>query len=185
MQTGLPSHSDLMVSFFHYAARLLAQGDRASLKMMGVEADDVRAMEQLTVTQLHRLGELSAHFIDFRVSRPCLRRVLKRLANEQAETALQDRLLRAGAALPLMNHYFGFNSADCTSRRQVLRVAAQAGRPRVLTDEEFDELVKAWRATEELTDERERLLALHERTGLSLEVIWPVVQEWQAELGTP
>ena len=180
MSAHINTHSELIFNVLRYATRTLQQGDESALLLMGFEPEDVRAMEDLTVKHLQRLSELGAHFMDFRIDHDSLQKVVERLKDERGIDNLKDALLRAGAPLDLMHHYWGMTSRDCSARRRVLGVVTPVGRPLRLSDEALEQLWHTWVGLDAIEDERERHLELARRSGHSLTVIWPVVLGWQA-----
>lgn len=180
MSGRINSHSELIFNVLRYATSLLEAGDESALLLMGFDPVEVRAMETLTVKHLQRLSELATHFMDFRVDHDVFRRVLARLTAERKVEQLQDALLRAGAPLAMMHQYWGMTTHDCASRRRILGIETQIGRPQRLSDEELERLWHLWAELADVEDERERYLELAERSGQSLTLLWPVVEGWKA-----
>lgn len=174
------SHSELVFNILSYATRTLEDGDESLLLLMGFLPEEVRAIEKLSLRHLKRLSELGTHFMDFRVDHPCLARVIATLERDTQRDALRDALLRAGAPSAMMAHYWGMTTTDCAIRRRVLGIDTPAGRPPKADEEMLEALWTAWRETEHLDDECHRYLEMAEKTGASLAVIWPVVEEWKA-----
>jgi len=180
MSARINTHSELVFNVLRYATRMLQQGDESALLLMGFEAEDVRAVEGLTVKHLQRMSELGASFMDFRIDHGALRKVVLRLKDERSIEELKDELLLAGAPQALMHHYWGMTSRDCSARRRVLGVVTSIGRPRRLPEEALEQLWHLWAALDSIDDERERYLELARRSGHSLAAIWPVVEGWKA-----
>ena len=95
MSARINTHSELIFNVLRYATRMLQQGDESALLLMGFEPEDVRAVEALTVKHLQRLSELGAGFMDFRIDRDSLHRVVDRLRDERGIEELTDELLDA------------------------------------------------------------------------------------------
>jgi hypothetical protein len=179
MSGRINSHSELVFNVLRYATSMLEKGDESALLLMGFEAEEVRALECLTVKHLQRLGELGTHFMDFRVDHDCFRKLVERLTGERRIEHLQDALLLAGAPLAMMHRYWGMTTQDCASRRRVLGIETPIGRPQRLSDAELEQLWHDWSDLDEVDDERERYLKLAERSGHALAAIWPVVEAWK------
>lgn len=180
--TGRASeHGELIFHVLRYATRLLAEGDESSLLVMGFTPDQIRAIESLTLGSLHRVGQLSSHFMDFRVDPACFERVMRRIDQEKADEALKDDLLRAGAPIRMMHHFWGMTSRDCAERRRVLGVEAPIGRPAQADDAALERLWHLWQEVSGIPDERRRYLELANRSDLSLSVIWIAVEEWKGD----
>lgn len=183
MSGRINGHSEFVFNVLRYATSMLEKGDESALLLMGFEAEEVRAMESLTVKHLQRLGELGTHFMDFRVDHDCLKKLVDRLTGERGIEDLQDALLVAGAPLAMMHRYWGMTAHDCASRRRVLSIGTPIGRPQRLSDPELEQLWHLWSELDEIEDERRRYLKLAERSGHPLAVIWPVVESWKTLRG--
>lgn len=181
MSGRINEHGELIFDVLRYATRLLAAGDESGLLMMGFTPEQIRSLETLSVKSLQRVAELSAHFLDFRIDAVCFERVIRRIEREREEEALKDDLLRAGAPIRLMHHFWGMTSRDCAERRRVLGIDAPVGRPAQADDVALERLWHLWQETASIADERMRYLELARRSELSLSVIWLAVEEWQGE----
>ena len=176
------AHGELVFDVLRYATRMLAQGDESTLRIMGFTPEQIQTIERLSLKSLQRIGELGAHFLDFRIDAACFDRVVRRIEQEKADETLKDALLRAGAPIRMMHHFWGMTSRDCAERRRVLNVEVPIGRPAQADEAALEHLWRLWQATEEVTDERQRFLQLAEATGLPLTVIWTAVEEWQDDV---
>ncbi len=183
MSARITEHGQLIFDVLRYATRMLADGDESALMLMGFTPDQIRSMEGLTLRSLQRVGELSAHFLDFRIDPACFERVMRRIEQEKENRALQDELLHAGAPIRMMHYFWGLTSRDCAERRRVLGVEAPIGRPTQADEQALERLWHLWQDTEDIADERRRYLDLAERSELPLSVIWTAVEEWKG-LGT-
>lgn len=179
MSGRISEHGELVFDVLRYATRRLAEGDESGLMVMGFTPDQIRALESLTLKSLQRVGELSAHFLDFRIDPVCFERVIRRIEQERADEALKDDLLRAGAPIRMMHYFWGMTSRDCAERRRVLGVEAPIGRPAQADEAELERLWHLWQETTAVADERRRYLDLAQRSGLPLSVIWIAVEEWK------
>jgi hypothetical protein len=177
----LSAHSDLIFHALRYATRMLAEGDEAGLLMMGFTPAQIRSMEALTLKSLQRVGELSAHFLDFRIDPACFERVMRRIEQEREDEALKDDLLRAGAPIRMMHYFWGMTSRDCAERRRVLDVEAPIGRPAHADEAALERLWYLWQETRAVPDERRSYLELAKRSDLPLSAIWIAVEEWKGE----
>jgi Protein of unknown function (DUF2857) len=176
-------HGELIVDVIRHATRLLAEGDESALTALGFTPEQIRCLEALTLKSVHRLGQLSAHFLDFRLDPACFIRVMRRVEQENEDQALQDALLRAGAPIRMMHHFWGMTSRDCAERRRVLDIEPPIGRPAHADDPDLEHLWHLWQATDDIPDERRRYLVLAERSQLPLSAIWTVVEDWKGTAG--
>jgi len=180
--SGRPSeHGELVFDVLRYATRLLAEGDESALLDMGFTPEQIRALETLTLKSLQRIGQLSAHFMDFRVDPTCFARVMRRIEQERADEALKDELLLAGAPIRMMHHYWGMTSRDCAERRRVLGIEAPVGRPSQADESTLEILWHLWHELAAIADERRRYLELAKRSELPLSAIWIAVEEWKGD----
>jgi hypothetical protein len=184
MSRQVSQHGELIFDVLRYATRLLADGDESGLLDMGFTSEQIREIETLTLKSLQRVGQLGAHFMDFRIDPACFARVMRRIEQEREDEALKDALLLAGAPIRMMHHYWGMTSRDCAERRRVLDVDAPIGRPPQADDAALEALWHLWQDTSGITDERQRYLELSKRSDLSLTAIWIAVEEWNGDAGT-
>jgi len=184
MSHSATQHGELIFDVLRYATRLLADGDESGLLDMGFTSDQIREIEALTLKSLQRVGQLGAHFMDFRIDPACFARVMRRIEQEREDEALKDALLLAGAPIRMMHHYWGMTSRDCAERRRVLDVEAPIGRPPQADDAALEALWHLWQDTSGIADERQRYLELAKRSDLSLTAIWIAVEEWKGDAGT-
>ena len=175
-------HGELIVDVLRYATRLLAEGDEATLMTMGFSPEHILAIEALTLKSVQRLGALGGHFLDFRIDPVCFARVMKRVEQEREEEALKDALMRAGAPIRMMHHFWGMTSHDCAERRRVLSVEPPVGRPSLPDAATLERLWHLWQELNSIADERRRYLELARKSELSLSAIWTAVEEWQGDI---
>ena len=180
--SGRPSqHSELVFDVLRYATGLLADGDESTLLEMGFTSAQIRSIEDLTLKSLQRVSQLSSHFMDFRIDPVCFTRVMRRIEQERADESLKDDLLRAGAPIRMMHHFWGMTSRDCAERRRVLAIEAPIGRPAHADDAALERLWHLWQELGSIIDERRRYLELARRSELPLSVIWLAVEEWKGD----
>ena len=185
MSGRINEHGELIFDVLRYATRMLAEGDESGLMVLGFTPEQIRSLESLTLKSLQRVGELSSHFLDFRIDPKCFERVMRRIAQERQDDALKDELLRAGAPIRMMHHFWGMTSRDCAERRRVLGVEVPVGRPAHADEAALERLWHLWQDTSVEADERRRYLELARLSELSLSVIWTAVEEWKGEESDP
>ena len=156
MSARVGVHGELVFDVLRYATRMLAQGDESGLRVWGLGPSRFGSIERLTLKSLQRIGELGAHFLDFRIDADCFERVMRRIEQEKEDEALKDELLRAGAPIRMMHHFWGMTSRDCAERRRVLNIEAPIGRPAQADEAALERLWRFWQATDQMTDERKR-----------------------------
>ena len=174
------SHSELVFNVLSYATRTLETGDESLLLMMGFRPDEIREIEKLSFKHVKHLSALGSHFMDFRIDHEAFARVIANLERDVAQDQLRDDLLKAGAPAAMMAHYWGMTGSDCAIRRRVLEAESPPGRPPKASDEQLERLWEIWRSISDVEHECERYLALARESGLSLSMIWPVIEEWKA-----
>jgi len=181
MTGRINEHGELIFDVLRYATRMLAEGDESGLMVLGFTPEQIRSMESLTLKSLQRVGELSSHFLDFRIDPACFDRVMRRIKQERDDDALKDELLQAGAPIRMMHHFWGMTSRDCAERRRVLGIDAPIGRPPQPDEATLERLWHLWKDAG-TGDERRRYLELARESGLPLSVIWIAVEEWAGEV---
>lgn len=179
MSGRIDEHGELVFDVLRYATRMLVQGDESTLMAMGFSPDQIRSLETLTLKSLQRVGELSSHFLDFRIDPVCFSRVLRRIEQENEDEVLKDALLQAGAPIRMMHRFWGMTSHDCAERRRVLGIDPPIGRPGSADSAALERLWHLWQDTADMSDERRRYLEVARRSDLPLSVIWTAVEEWR------
>lgn len=100
--------------------------------------------------------------------------LLQQIADRRRqETAELERLIRAGASLPLLAAEYGMTGEDYAALRRRLGVTGN-GRPPLLSESQERQVHELWHSTHDLPS-RQRWLALAD-AGLPLQSVWAHIQ---------
>jgi hypothetical protein len=149
----------------------------------GLSRNDLLELQELTLEELDRLGQLSSRFMTITFDR---KRFTTIKAQVRRQIELERTLLCAGAPFAMMRHFFGFTWQDFTARRKALGLQGDGiGRPSAPTDEIIDAVWQAWQKEARQVPSThfgpEHYLAIHQVTGFPLRLIWTLVQQWSRE----
>jgi len=165
-------------------AEHLAEGDLQALLALGLEPEDIRAMEQMTLADLRVMSSFAGSYLRRAADVQMFRRARSRMQSERAAALLRDRLIADDAPYALVHALFGTSGAEYAARRRLLGVVEGIGRPA-----QCDEAAEArvWSALRGLRNEPgpalppEEWIELQARTGESLRTLWILVQRFAAE----
>ncbi len=175
--------ADLVLAVLVYAIRSLAEGDLEALREMDFGPMELKALEDIELSDLHRADTLRAHCLKITLNRDVFLPMLNRLHTLQKIERMKRMLLTADAPLDMMSRLFGMSQRNYSRWRRTLVVEGATGRPPVPDEDKSNRL---WEAVQERLAERERkvlspgdFLDLTEETGLGLRVIWRLVKRWE------
>lgn len=173
--------AELVTAVMLYAVRCFAEGDLHALKEMNFGPKELGALREISMGDLFRARELTAHCLQVRLNREVYWPMLDHLRREREAEALQRELVEADAPLEMMQALFGTGSHEYTRLRRMLTVNPAFGRTPEADEEEATVL---WGARKGLgIDEASKItptgyLNLHHATGISLRIIWNLTQRW-------
>ncbi len=180
---------ELVTSMVIYAARCVAEGDFHMLEEFGLGREEIAALSNLSVVDLHRISRgLSGHFIKaINVDRSALWHFIEYVENEREKDRLIDTMIKADASLDMMRSLMGISDAhEYAERRKLAGFPPSGGRPASPDEETSSAIYRAWKEiTERQKDGNDDLapgdyLEIHEKTGAPLRTIWHLVCKWSA-----
>ena len=182
--------AELMTAALLYAVRCFAEGDLNALKEMNFGPKELGALREISMSDLFRVRALTAHCLQFRLNREIYWSMLDHLRHERDSDEFQRELIQADAPLEMMQSLFGITAHEYTRQRRMLTVNPMYGRT---PDADEAQEVALWDAWKRLgTDEASPLtpsayLSLYRETGISLRIIWNLVERWRTygEIGNP
>jgi hypothetical protein len=172
--------AELNMALLQFIGKCLAEGDEATLADLGLDRQDVAAIESLYLTDLEHLASLPVTLLrKSALDRDVIHRLVQWVQHKRASAACRDALLRLDAPFPLLQRFYGMDAAEYAARGWRLRVRRHAGRP--TEPSETDEAI-VWQALQAMqcTDpahlQPSDYLSLCETTHLPARVVWAVVQ---------
>lgn len=171
--------TELAYQVIRFAVDKLKTGDLNAVSDLGFEPDEIRAMEQMTVGELHHLARMGTHFLDVAVDHRCLNHALTHARDEARTECTQDDLIRQGAGTEMLHALCGLTPGEVCRRRRMLGVQRPQGRPPRLPPTKEDRIWRLWQAHADL-DEPERYLQVARDCDVSAQAVWRLVQESRA-----
>ncbi len=175
--------AELVTAVMLYAVRCFAEGDLHALKEMNFGPAELGALREISMSDLFRARELNAHCLQVRLNRDVYWPMLDHLRREREAEELQRELIQADASLDMMQALFGTNPHEYTRLRRMLTVNPAFGRTPEADEDESTVLWEAWQALDSEptavllpTD----YLRLQRTTGISVRIIWNLIQRWRA-----
>ena len=108
--------------------------------------------------------------------------MLDHLRRERESETLQQALVQADAPLELMQALFGTGAHEYTRLRRMLTINPTCGRTPEADEAQSAALWEAWKHCEPaptLALTPTLYLSLHQATGISLRIIWNLIQRWR------
>lgn len=175
--------AELITAVMLYAVRCFAEGDLPALKEMNFGPRELGALREISMGDLFRARELTAHCLQVRLNREVYWPMLDHLRRDRESEALQGQLIEADAPLEMMQTLFGTGSHEYTRLRRMLTVNPAFGRTPEAEEAQSTELWNAWQqlAPDPIsTLTAINYLDLYQATGVSLRIIWNLTQRWRA-----
>jgi hypothetical protein len=178
--------ADLLLAFFRYVLRCLAERDFDAVRRLGIRSDQLNVLQQLRLVDVQHVSTSAHRCLDIRLNHDAFARMIDRLAAVRERDALKQALIDADANLPMMRQLFGMSSREYTARRYKSVASRRSGRPRAPSEVEERCVWEAWaarmarRAAPTLS--AQDYLALHRATNdVPLRTIWTLCQRWMRD----
>jgi hypothetical protein len=176
-----PQHN-LNALFLMYAGQLAAFEHNKALADIGFRTDQIRRLKEINLEDLGDLATaLDGRLVEARIDPDAFDILLGILFRKRSEREKILRLIKAGASFQIMHTLTGMDSGLYSAYRKVVGLGGCLGGRRRLDIDDAEEaarfkaICRAWQSTEGL-DELDRLLAVHELTGQSIQVIYWAVR---------
>lgn len=164
--------TDIVFHLFQSAAEYSSQ-------TFGFTPEESEKLRRLTVAEMHRLSELSNHFVvKIEIDHGKFNRMLGRLAATKQEEQLQDELIQLGAPSEMMHALFGMNGHEFAARRRGLKLT-RVGRPTIPTEDEQKQIYETYKRYAGL-DEVQKWIKIGHELQLSLTTVWPLIKTWNS-----
>ena len=157
------------------------QGETDVAESLGLDMNTIRCLDKLKADQIatvsrHYLRDLCAVEI-FNIDRGKLSKSIDNAVKKNRTHELIDQYLSLGACKSMMRSLFGLRSTQISARKRFLDVSTVKGRPTINSHEVELRIYNSWLRGIEITDVRERYLAVAKDTGVSLAKIYRFVLE--------
>lgn len=169
--------ADLAFRVLCHAIELAETGEADDVLALGLSAEDVASLRQMTVADISRISATQA-MVEIRINPSRLRSAVAALTNAKRVSVQITYLARAGAPATLLAELFRITVDEAQAHMAVLGMPRQAGRPPMPTTKVRDE-IHAWWATNQKTPVCQRWMDLHQEwPDLSLATLNAVVNEF-------
>jgi len=176
--------AELMTAVILYAVRCFSEGDLTALQEMNFGPKELNALREISMSDLFRARELTAHCLQVRLNRDVYWPMLEHLRRGREAEILQQEMMQADAPHEMMLSLFAMSAHEYTRQRRMLTAQPAKGRTPDAGDEQSAQLWTLWRervdAAQEDTLTPRDYLTLHHVTGISLRIIWNCCRRWAA-----
>ena len=175
-----PHHSEFTLNLLILITRMAAQGDYPAMQQLGIRHDQIDKLQSLSTQEIQQMAMISkARFVSIQVDPDALDSAIALGHKRVAQHNLIIAMLKAGASKTMMTQLFGMTSTQTTDLRRFIALSKSDGRPAAPTDQQQDSLWAIWQQLRhDPIGIPEQLLVLHEKTGLRIDAIWPLLQAW-------
>mgnify|MGYP001805979139 FL=1 len=136
-------NQDMTILLLQRMTQQFHEADYECALRLGLDWDEIRVLEELSLLDFHVLTTLSPHFIriDIQIDHAQLDLALRRVVDHKRSQEIQQRLLVHGAPRHLMSRLYGWIPQQYRSQRRMLHLDEEfpnGGRPPnpTLTEEE-------------------------------------------------
>ena len=176
-----PQHtSEFTLNLLILITRLAAKGDYPTMQKLGIRADQIDKLQALSTQEIQQMALITkTRFVSIQFDADALDMAINLGSHRVERRNVIYALLKGGATKPILHKLFGLSSLEMANLRRFMSLPKADGRPPVPTEQQEHDLWHAWQQvrTQE-TDLAKQLLELHEKTGIKVNVIWPLLQDW-------
>lgn len=173
-------HSEFTLNLLILVTKMAAQGDFPTMRKLGIRHDQLHKLQALSTQDIQQMALITkTKFVSIQFDADALDIAINIGHNRVGERNTWIALLRAGATRPIMQQLFGLTASETSNLRNFLALPKADGRPPVPTEQQETDLWHAWQQMDhQQCSMSSQLLDLHEKTGIKVNVIWPLLQEW-------
>lgn len=158
----------------------LKSGNVRRCESLGLTAEEIRMLNQLTVDDLHYLMNSHVSVLNFEVNHENLHLMMNQARNEQKRMHRIDRALALGGSIEMMQAYFGMTTAEVSARRRLHGIETRQGRTQS-PDEETDAAIwhvwqKSGLSNADSLEALDVMMLAAEQNNISLTAVWIRVQ---------
>ncbi|EOS93142.1 DUF2857 domain-containing protein [Erwinia tracheiphila] len=161
-------------------------GNIRRCESLGMSVDEIRALSQLSLDDLHYLSQSHVSVLDVTINHENFRLMLNQARNEQKRMLMIDRALELGGSMDLMDKYFGMSPSEVSARRRLMGIETRQGRTQSLTEPQDTALWAEWKVAGLTSPDShqalEAMMLAAEQYSLSLTAVWTRVSQWCREV---
>ncbi|MEQ1638937.1 MAG: STY4526/YPO1902 family pathogenicity island replication protein [Methylococcales bacterium] len=161
--------------------RMVAQSDYHAINQLGIRKDQIEKLQSLTTQQLQQMALITqSRFVSIAFDSAALDAAIV-LGNQRV--AVQNTilaLLDGGASNAIMRKLFGVTLNEISEMRRFIELPKLDGRPLTPTENQVQALWQVWQEPDfpKTSAIAKQLLYLYDKTGVRINIIWPLLQEW-------
>lgn len=163
----------------------LKAGNVRRCESLGMSIEEIRALSQLSLDELHYLNQSHVSVLDVRINHDNFWLILNQARNEQKRSLMVDRALELGGSMELMDKYFGMSPTEVSARRRLMGIETRQGRTQSPSEQEDAALWQGWNAAKLRSPDSHQALEVMmlaaEQNGVSLTAVWTRVCQWCRE----
>lgn len=162
-------------------AEALRNGDNQMLVQLGlgnIDHNVASELKGLSADRIACLPNFKGSLFQIHIDTNTLRLFLGFAKNKVSEDELINRAIYAGLRQPMLEEIKGVSRRDFAARRARMNLPEHnRGRIEVLSEKEEITVLRTWENLKSIEDLLERLLALHQETGISLDQAWITIKQ--------
>lgn len=168
----------LNVMVLDFACQLAVTGQYRVLIRHGVRRDQISRLRRMTAEERHMVATSVGGIVaDPKFDAVAIDQLFGCLERRRRERLLQRRLILAGAGQPMMEELYGMRARDFIEIREELEIKGEGNGRCPNPDPDAERLLwRVWNATAHIGDLAERILRVHDDTGISARLIWAFIR---------
>ncbi len=173
-------HSEFTLNLLILITRMAAQGDYSTMLNLGIRHDQVDKLQALSTQEIQQMALITkTRFVSIQFDADALDMAITLGHHRVEQRNVIIALLKGGATKPILQQLFGLTSLETANLRRFMALPKADGRPPVPTEQQESDLWQVWQQIRyQETELSLQLLDLHEKTGIKVNVIWPLLQDW-------
>ncbi|MEH4661196.1 MULTISPECIES: DUF2857 domain-containing protein [Enterobacteriaceae] len=160
-------------------------GNVRRCESIGMSLEEIRALSQLSIDELHYLNQSHVSVLDFQINHDNFWLMLTQARNEAKRLMMIDRALELGGSMDLLDKYFGLSPTEVSARRRLIGIETRQGRTQSLTEQEDNAVWTHWKASgldsPDSHQALEVMMLAAEQQDVSLTAVWTKVCVWCRE----
>ncbi|KDE34235.1 hypothetical protein AW40_23495 [Kosakonia radicincitans UMEnt01/12] len=160
-------------------------GNVRRCESIGMSLEEIRALSQLSIDELHYLNQSHVSVLDFHINHDNFWLMLAQARSEAKRLMMIDRALELGGSIELLDKYFGLTPTEVSARRRLIGIETRQGRTQSLSEDEDKAVWGHWKASGlDSTDSHQALevmMLAAEQQDVSLTAVWTRVGIWCRE----
>lgn len=174
------NYSDVQLNVMSliYASQLAVSGQVANLKKLGISPEQALRLSTLNGGDIHDIAtHMHRPVVAACFDPEALDEAFDMVDRHRLDQDIDMRLIEAGASYPIMQKLTGMSTRLFLGYRQQLGLVGESnGRPTQPDQCTTNAVWGAWLGTDDMPKPAERLLKVHDITGVSVRDIWQIIQ---------